>query len=413
MTRHDLGTCIYCGSSGPFTDEHVVSAGLGGDDKAWMLKGCVCGKCNTGVFSPLEAKFLRASPAAIARLFLQPHTRDKGEAPTMQTPFTFHHDPENGLLLEARLEAGGTTTILPQLHMETLDRFGTIGTDKAATGTLFARLRALLGDGISLIEKLASKSFRVTPLTWGTDGYGPGEAGMVSRLPKGADASRVWHEPFHYPGTLPKGVRITPRVFLRPEGQIVCRAADVAGTIFVLSQLRRNQTELEASQEQSVAPQSQMPGLHMRLPVDSTSTGRVLAKTGINLCAQLLGVDVVRNHAFDAVVGFAHAGTGELIRHGEPAALACVLGPAVTDNHVLVLFPIAVDGGVRLVFAARLYGGGTECIRLAELPAPLPGLMAPLFVHVDYARNRIRSLSLEEHYLPLAYNLLSGTTRRG
>jgi hypothetical protein len=31
--------------SGPFTDEHVVSAGFGGDDKAWFLKDCVCSDC--------------------------------------------------------------------------------------------------------------------------------------------------------------------------------------------------------------------------------------------------------------------------------------------------------------------------------------------------------------------------------
>lgn len=28
--RHD-GGCIYCGSNGPFSDEHVVPAGLGGE----------------------------------------------------------------------------------------------------------------------------------------------------------------------------------------------------------------------------------------------------------------------------------------------------------------------------------------------------------------------------------------------
>ncbi len=45
--------CIYCPSTGPFTDEHVVPAGLGGDDKDWLLKDAVCGVCNTTIFSPL------------------------------------------------------------------------------------------------------------------------------------------------------------------------------------------------------------------------------------------------------------------------------------------------------------------------------------------------------------------------
>ena len=56
--RHKDG-CIYCGSPGPFTAEHVVSAGLGGDDNAWLLDDLVCGVCNTDIFSKLETKFLR------------------------------------------------------------------------------------------------------------------------------------------------------------------------------------------------------------------------------------------------------------------------------------------------------------------------------------------------------------------
>jgi hypothetical protein len=75
--RHE-GGCIYCGSPGPFGDEHAVSAGLGGDDSAWLLNDCVCRVCNTDIFSKLETKFLRSSPVALARLFLQPRTRDKG-----------------------------------------------------------------------------------------------------------------------------------------------------------------------------------------------------------------------------------------------------------------------------------------------------------------------------------------------
>ena len=84
--RHDSG-CIYCGSQGPFTDEHVVCAGLGGDDNEWLLTDCVCDVCNTEIFSKLETKFLRASPVAIARLFLQPRTRNqsgKTGAPSVQ-----------------------------------------------------------------------------------------------------------------------------------------------------------------------------------------------------------------------------------------------------------------------------------------------------------------------------------------
>ena len=93
--RHD-GGCIYCGSEGPFSDEHAVCAGLGGDDGAWLLKGCVCRVCNTDIFSKLETKFLRSSPVALARLFLQPRTRDKGSktgVPSVQPKACVYRKP--------------------------------------------------------------------------------------------------------------------------------------------------------------------------------------------------------------------------------------------------------------------------------------------------------------------------------
>jgi hypothetical protein len=78
MTDRHVSGCIYCGSPGPFSDEHVISAGLGGDDNRWLLKDCICCICNTDIFSKLETKFLRESPVGIARLFLQDRTRDQG-----------------------------------------------------------------------------------------------------------------------------------------------------------------------------------------------------------------------------------------------------------------------------------------------------------------------------------------------
>lgn len=69
MTKSPLlneSICIYCDGAGPFSDEHVVCAGLGGDDKRFLLVNVVCARCNTDVFSPLELEALRSSPLAIA-----------------------------------------------------------------------------------------------------------------------------------------------------------------------------------------------------------------------------------------------------------------------------------------------------------------------------------------------------------
>ena len=113
------GVAYICLGPGPFTDEHVVSAGIGGDDQDWLLGGCVCGECNR-VFSKLETKVLRSSPIAIARLFLQPQTRHRGSktgAPSLQPAVSYFEDEASRVLLEQELEAGGRPAILPQLSL--------------------------------------------------------------------------------------------------------------------------------------------------------------------------------------------------------------------------------------------------------------------------------------------------------
>jgi hypothetical protein len=71
-----MTTCIYYNEQKPFTSEHVVSVGIGGDDPNWLLTDCVCGDCNTKVFAPLEQKVFRTSPIGVARIFMQTATRN-------------------------------------------------------------------------------------------------------------------------------------------------------------------------------------------------------------------------------------------------------------------------------------------------------------------------------------------------
>ncbi|QUP54739.1 hypothetical protein GO998_13865 [Ralstonia syzygii] len=61
-------TCLYCNVASPFTDEHVFPAGLGGDDRRYLLKNLVCEHCNTGIFSKLEGRFMRSSTVAIGNM---------------------------------------------------------------------------------------------------------------------------------------------------------------------------------------------------------------------------------------------------------------------------------------------------------------------------------------------------------
>jgi hypothetical protein len=217
MTEEQKVTCIYCDGPGPFSDEHVIPAGLGGDDSAWLLKGCVCQVCNTDIFSKLETKFLRASPVALARLFLQPHTRGRAGhtgTPSVQPGVSYHHDPETNLLFEIEMGAGGASRILPQLIVQGPEQVGVTGSTSSSAADLLSRMQAVVAADVMLIEKLKKDFevvFRLTPLEWDGEAYVLRPATEAQRPPKGG----IWQEPLQRAATVPAGAILTPRIFAR------------------------------------------------------------------------------------------------------------------------------------------------------------------------------------------------------
>jgi hypothetical protein len=67
-------TCVYCGSAGPFTDEHVLARALAGSGENWMLRELVCRKCNT-LFSTYERAWTSEPGVAMARIYRGPAGR--------------------------------------------------------------------------------------------------------------------------------------------------------------------------------------------------------------------------------------------------------------------------------------------------------------------------------------------------
>ena len=400
--RH-TGGCIYCGSNGPFSDEHVVSAGLGGDDAAWLLEDCVCRVCNTDIFSKLETKFLRSSPAALGRLFLQQRTRDAGSqtgVPSIQPNVTLYRDPNSGLLLAAEMGVKGKTTVLPQIvaiPREGAVETGITGSDHADVYDFLARFQSALTDDVILIEK-RKDGFEVvyltTTLTWTNESYAVGETTSSSRPPKVG----LWLEPLVRPETASDGERLPFVVFGLPRGQLVCRANSPALAGALLTFLRQNPQVRQPSQVGAATESDPTPGVHLRFGTNPETDDRVLIKIGLNLVAKLLGVGFVRDEAFDRAVDYARAGAGAVYK--APPTTADVLGPAITDRHVMALLDgPGANGGHALVFVIRLYGGPLEAFRLAEFDGPIAGLETPIVIHVDYQNHRIERHDLEGHLL--------------
>src|SRR5437868_12140504 len=329
-------TCIYCGSTGPFTDEHVIPAGLGGDDKAWLLKEVVCGVCNTDVFSKLETKFMRASPVAVARLFLQPKTRIRGSrtaAPTIQSAASYFDDPELNILLEQEF-SGGQPVVLPQVVLQPPNMLSVSGNDVASANALLAELGAF-GATISIVEKRRDGievRFAETVLSWSDDQYQPGET-MVRSTP--ADEA-IWLEPLTRPANETTSL-LPPRVFRRSKGGLVCRADSIEQAARFLGCVRANHATLVVP-DATPARSFDRPSIHLNQVFDLTAYYRVLTKIGFNLSAYLFGAEVVRHSTFDRARHYAHSGVGA-VKQWPPAIAAkqAKTYPPLAHHHLMIV----------------------------------------------------------------------------
>ncbi|MBW8311123.1 MAG: hypothetical protein K0M64_03720 [Rhizobium sp.] len=400
LDRHIAG-CLYCGRLGPYSDEHVVSAGLGGDDPAWMLRGCVCSSCNTSTFSKLEAHVLKGSPIALARLFMQPTTRDGQPPSPLQARATLQMT-DDGPQLAGELAAGGQPRLFAQVVFEEGAKGGIskqlalTGPDRAAIQSLFVALRDRLADELPLIEKHAADAFTATPLTWQCDHYHANAPTQTRKPPSRC----VWFEPVRTPGTT--GMTEAWSVFQRSSGQVVGRSSDIDHLCTMLSLLRANLDSLVTILDQPVAPATTVPSMNLQVRADLDAIHRTTVKIGLNLTAHLFTPGFLRRAEFDAAVAYA-IGEGAAPRRAQlPSKL---LGPAIADRHVFYLsVDTDPDGNPALFFMARLYDSGPiECFVLAPFAAPAAELESTV-VHVDYTTNQFEQMTLEEHLLR-AYGL--------
>src|SRR5471032_1486964 len=149
--------CIYCGLQRPFNDEHVFPAGLGGDDRAFMLRDLVCETCNSETFSRMEAGLMRNSPEAFARVHSQSRGRKRKKSsggPKFQPESITAFLPEGGDA-EAEIRAGGQVVLLPQFSLRESQVQGQ-GSDVSELKQFAASLQALFSqDSLSLVTKTA------------------------------------------------------------------------------------------------------------------------------------------------------------------------------------------------------------------------------------------------------------------
>ncbi|WP_371141697.1 hypothetical protein [Burkholderia cepacia] len=390
------GKCIYCPSNGPFTAEHMIPAGLGADDRRFMLRNVVCKVCNTTVFSPLELEFLRSSPTAIGRIFMQAEGRKRGSKknpPKFDAKTKVVITPE-GYTAEAEIGFNGKATLLPQLILVDEHKCSVSGSDKNGFGAFISQAQELLGSSIACVSKMTEtgrRKFQITTFGWAECGYVTQERSEAEELPD----VRIWHSPIEPDanGKYPSNTRL----FRRPDNQIVLRLRNDLPLDRALTAFRKvvERLDLTAIQESDI----QNPLVSLNFSVQLDVTGRVLAKTGLNMLAYLLGADYVGHPQFQEIKKAIRTGEPLVPPHTEEAKAPFkwfFSGLPDTHHGFLLSAHPSSAGTCGIGLVARLYGSQIEIVSLGH-GLPPPPIPLPVVFTVDYNAHMIQQYGLMDY----------------
>lgn len=278
--------CIFCGEQKQPSDEHVFPAGLGGDDRRYILKEGVCRDCNNG-FSGIEATFLRRSIVALARVIHQRENRD-GRAPTFD-PMESYISDEDGEAFEAGYVSGFNAEVYPQVTLIG-EKTITSAPDRESLLVFLNRAKTLLlRDELVLIEKNRSNTrnkFVISRFRYQRNTFMFVVKEGAPKVPKGC----IWVE-----RTLNSKVNSDCRLYRRSGSQLVVKAKVESGIGMQLASIRHT---LPLLLDQAERVEGQL--LHQPL-VTTTCLGwspdcdRVIAKIGINFLAKEFGLEAARH----------------------------------------------------------------------------------------------------------------------
>lgn len=396
MDQNKTAQCIYCPSTGPFSDEHVFPAGMGGDDKNFLLVGLVCENCNTGIFSKLELSLMRRSPIGLGRQFLQTKTRDRGSrtsSPTIETKSHFIIDKE-GRLLEADYDDSGAETLLAQCIIEGEKALYTAQDTQHLKKMYKALSKTLEAPRINLITKTRSDtvSYAVDIYDWLDDEY----VFISNDTFKKPPPSGIWLEIF-----TGNQSNFSPRFFQRLAGQLVLRTTSAIDCPKLLRSMRRTLPSMQSKQDEATQSSIEQPIVQIEMAIDSDGAERALAKIGMNFLAFTFGSSFISRTQFERIKKSILTGTPELPHSsfGEEHENVAkdLFGNVPNQCHCVMLMAAPTDDGLcEIYFNARLYGTGAYKVLLAK-QLPLTDLLPPIYFLINYETNTITPMSMLDY----------------
>lgn len=393
--------CVYCNESSDFNGEHIFSAGLGGDDKNYMLTDCVCRDCNN-LFSGLETELIRKSPISIARLGMQDSGRGKGkraEPPKVQAAETYIFDEENGFALEAELQPKFCAALLPQILIN-LPALHLVSEDDKSLKPLIEKLRLIFSsDAILTVQKNSNSNgatYKISKIVKDNKRLSVDSVTETSAPPKNA----IWL-------VIPEGnawadhdgnaYTLHPRFYLHNGGSVNYKSQDMNSIIEHLMAVS-NFLYLNAQIPEHESKPLNQPRTRVGILFDYYKSERALAKIGFNFLVKLMGADYARDEAFNMIKSSILRGEPELPASKVPGDdLNLFMGTPPKDHHALFLHALPIrDGRAIIVFMIKLYGGEASCFFLSY-DAPMPNWDLPIYFLVNYQQHKVTTIDSMEY----------------
>gem|GEM_PF-1248961 len=396
-------SCIYCEGSGPFTNEHVISAGLGGDDNRFLLKDMVCEECNTKRFSPLELEFLRNSPIALARLFSQKQARKRGakdNSPKLSVPVKNIID-KNGRPLEADFE-NGRAEILSQLIRRDEKTIDVTGRNLESFSTMLKACHDVFVEStVCAFKQRSDGKDDLISIVYGRDenSYVEKSRTMGQRI----RGKYIWI-------SLDDKIDTSPNhrtsLYQRMNGQIVLKTSSPDAIVESLNFFRKSieQLNLESVQESDIV--NPLVALSGTFSIDVIP--RVFAKIAFNILAYLVPRKYLSRPQFSTIRQSILTGKPQLPYHATEltAKVGTILKRLTPEGHhsFLISRQPSSKGGFFVYVTAQLYGSFVEFSILGD-SLPHPPILLPVLFLVDYNEHSIRRLEAHQflvfhHALP-------------
>lgn len=393
MTIQSL--CIYCEGPGPFSDEHVISAGLGADDDRYLLVDMVCKRCNTDVFAKLEREVLRSSPIALARAFMQPHGRNRGKRTTAPGVQARHKQMANASGYSDEFDFGpqAKPIVLPQLKITGEKSYDSTAAGPDELRNFVTCLSDLLqGDQIICIRKRGPEHElryeAITMLRSDKTFTRQVESSFRAKPPRGG----LWLE--RYDNADAGKVIPAATIFQNLTGSIVLKTS--SATVEDALNFFARAVE-QFSFDAQVTRDVEGPIVSVGMTVTVGMMERVIAKIGMNLLAYYMGRDYVTDPGFRQIKDSILTGTPHVVSDiVDNARIKAILNAAPANHHVLYLKTTSQAGDrVTISMIAHLYGAPVWICLAWNVPKP--HLPFPVFFLVDYINHKVKQQSEAEY----------------